>query len=126
MLGKLVFFLVFAGRVPYGQGLSAVSFRRAQLIRHGINGSEWFAQSNDYSLGRLKTYTTDDDIVIMHKLGFDHMRLSLDPAIFGCWGPWSKCERVQFLHHVVDLALANDLAVIIDLHPDGAFKHELA
>jgi len=102
------------------------AWRRAQHLRHGINASEWFAQSLDYSPQRLSTYTTLEDINLIHKLGFDHIRLSIDPVIFDCRGSWQQCERVQALDAIVAKALANELAVIIDLHPDQQFKSQLA
>src|SRR5207302_5275565 len=105
---------------------SSPAWKRAQHLRHGINASEWFAQSSDYSAQRLSTYTTLDDITLIHKLGFDHIRLSIDPAIFDCRGSWQQCERVQALDAVVTKALAEGLAAVIDVHPDEQFKRKLA
>jgi endoglucanase len=102
------------------------AWRRAEHLRHGVNASEWFAQSLDYGAQRLSTYTTLDDISLMRKLGFDHVRLSVDPVIFDCPGPWQQCERVQALDLAVAKALAEGLAVVIDLHPDEQFKRHLA
>lgn len=102
------------------------AWQRVQHLRHGINASEWFAQSHDYSLQRLSTYTTLDDIALMRRMGFDHVRVSVDPAIFDCHGVWTECERVKALDGVVAKALSLDLAVIIDLHPNSEFKHQLA
>ena len=58
------------------------AWKRVEHLRHGINASEWLAQSSDYSPQRLRTFTTLDDIARMHAMGFDHVRLSIDPAIF--------------------------------------------
>ncbi len=60
--------LLLASVDAAGQGLAS---RRAQHLRHGINTSEWFAQARDYSLERLRTYTTLDDLRLMRQLGFD-------------------------------------------------------
>src|SRR4051812_5019748 len=55
------------------------ALHRAQHLRHGINASEWFAQSaEDYSAARTNRYTDDGDIALMAKLGFDNVRLSID------------------------------------------------
>jgi endoglucanase len=55
------------------------AFARAQHLRHGINASIWFAQHpSDYSVEYFRTFTTADDIALMAKLGFDHVRLSID------------------------------------------------
>jgi endoglucanase len=105
---------------------SSPAWKRAEHLRRGINASEWFAQSRDYSTQRLRSYTTLDDIAKMHAMGFDHVRLSIDPAIFQCDDPWSQCERVQVLDEVVAKALSQDLAVIIDLHPNEEYKRQLS
>ena len=101
------------------------AWSRVQHLQHGINASEWFAQSRDYSPQRLRSYTTLDDIVRMHSMGFDHIRLSIDPAIFDCPAVWSQCERVQALDEVIAKALSQDLAIIIDLHPSDEYKKQL-
>src|SRR5438477_4498293 len=118
--------LVFSSVAVSQNPASSSAWRRSQRLRHGINASEWFAQSTDYSLQRLSTYTTLDDIALMRRLGFDHVRLSIDPAIFNCRGPWTDCERVKALDAVVDKTLSEGLAVIIDIHPNTEFKRQLA
>jgi aryl-phospho-beta-D-glucosidase BglC (GH1 family) len=102
------------------------AWKRLTHLRHGINASEWLAQSSDYSPQRLRTFTTLDDIAKMHSMGFDHVRLSIDPAIFRCDGAWSQCERVQVLDEVIAKALSQDLAVIIDIHPNDEYKRQLS
>src|SRR5271167_4974227 len=100
------------------------AWKRVGHLRHGINASEWLAQSRDYSPQRLRTFTTLDDIARMHNLGFDHVRLSIDPAIFQCQGPLEQCERVQIVDEVIAKALSQDLAVIIDVHPNDDYKRQ--
>jgi endoglucanase len=102
------------------------NWRRLAHLQRGVNASEWFAQSNDYSVQRLKSYTTVEDIDLIKLLGFDHVRISIDPAIFECNTPWVRCERVQALDEAVDRALSRDLSVIIDLHPSGEYKRQIA
>ena len=98
--------LVFSSVAVSQNPASSSAWRRSQRLRHGINASEWFAQSTDYSLQRLSTYTTLDDIALMRRLGFDHVRLSIDPAIFNCRGPWTDCERVKALDAGIYLAVS--------------------
>jgi len=127
MLRRLVLFaivLLTCGRL-YAQQ-SSPAWKRAEHLRHGINASEWLAQSNDYSPQRLRSYTTLDDIARMQSMGFDHVRLSIDPAVFNCRGPWEQCEPVQVLDEVVAKALSVGLAVILDLHPNSEYKRQLA
>lgn len=41
-----------------------IAWARAQSLQHGINASLWFAQSRDYSVERLRSFTTEDDIAL--------------------------------------------------------------
>ena len=96
------------------------AFARAQHLKHGINASGWFAQSRDYSAEHIQSYTDDADIALIAKLGFDHVRLSIDPmplaaAMYGF--PGTNADFLKQLDHAVDTMVANKLAVIIDLHP---------
>jgi aryl-phospho-beta-D-glucosidase BglC (GH1 family) len=104
------------------------AFARAQHLRHGINASEWFAQSaNDYSAARTNSYTDDADIALMAKLGFDSVRLSIDPVpleqSFNHQGPYP--DFLDRLDHVVDTMLGNGLAVQIDIHPEEPYKQAI-
>ena len=101
---------------------------RAQHLQHGINASLWFAQSRDYSIQRLRTFTTADDIALMEKLGFDHVRLSIDSAPLLQGDTPSHATPADFLaelDRVVDLMLQHHLAVIIDIHPEEPYKTAL-
>ena len=103
-----------------------VAFRRAGHLTHGINASLWFAQSRDYSVERLRTFTTEDDIALMAKLGFDHVRLSVDaaPLVAGGYGV-RPSPFLGELDRVVDSMLAHGLAVIVDVHPESNYKATL-
>ncbi len=102
------------------------AFARAQHLRHGINASEWFAQSpQDYSTARTSRYTDDADIALMAKLGFDNVRLSIDAAPLekGPLGPDGlNADFIGRLDHAVDTMLANGMAVQIDIHPESDYK----
>ena len=107
---------------------SGVPENRFNHLRHGINASEWFAQRSNYSPEFLRTYTTHDDIVQMHRLGFDHVRLSIDPQPLWNEGQPDSLRQGDFLKQLdiaVDDMLANGLAVIIDVHPSDEFKRRL-
>ena len=105
------------------------AFARAQHLKHGVNASEWFAQSaSDYSAARTNRYTDDGDIALMAKLGFDNVRLSIDATPLEK-GPQGKdglnAEFMARLDHAVDAMLAQGLAVQIDLHPEEPYKLRL-
>jgi endoglucanase len=111
--------------VASGQG-NGVAFRRVQHLRHGVNMSEWFSQAAP-DAKRLATFTTGDDIVLVKRLGFDHVRMPVDPNIFlACRGAWEQCDNVRLFDAMVKKALAEDLAVIVDIHPSSEFKRQVA
>ena len=105
------------------------AFIRAQHLRRGINASEWFAQSaGDYSAARTNRYTDAQDIALMARLGFDHVRLSID-AVPLEQSPLGReglnADFLVRLDRAVDTMLADGLAVEIDLHPEDSFKQQL-
>ena len=55
---------------------------RAQHLQHGINLSEWFAQVYDpkgYTKEHFESWNTVQDIALIKAMGFDHVRLSVNP-----------------------------------------------
>lgn len=101
---------------------------RAQHLKHGINASQWFAQSGDYSAAHTNRYTDAQDIALIAKLGFDHVRLSIDPLPLEQYPRGAdglNDEFVARLDRAVDTMLADGLAVIIDLQPQDNYKQPL-
>src|SRR5208283_3779166 len=84
----LILILVFlGGRAVAQNGDSApanasLAFDRAQKLKRGINASEWFAQVYDkrgYTKEHFQSWTTAEDIALIKSMGFDHVRLSVNP-----------------------------------------------
>ncbi len=131
LLAALLFAIVLhlpAATQDRAAGLQ-IAVARAQHLRHGINASEWFAQSaSDYSAARTNRYTDDTDIALMAKLGFDNVRLSIDPVPLE-QSPRGKDgmndEFLGRLDHAVDTMLADGLAVQIDIHPEESYKQQV-
>ena len=105
------------------------AFARARHLQHGINASEWFAQSaGDYSAARTNRYTDEKDITLMAQLGFDNVRLSIDAVPLEQYPRGAdglNADFVSRLDHAVDAMLANGLAVQIDMHPEDGYKQQL-
>lgn len=58
--------LATSGPSAVGQRASTdVAWTRARSLEHGINASLWFAQSRDYTIERLRSFTTEDDVALM-------------------------------------------------------------
>ncbi len=106
----------------------ATALARARHLQHGINASEWFAQSNDYSAVRTNRYTDAQDIALMAKLGFDSVRLSIDPAPLEQDPLGADGLNAYFtgrLDRALEAMLADGLAVIVDIHPRDSYKQQL-
>lgn len=105
------------------------AFARARHLQHGINASEWFAQSpNDYSAARTNRNIEPRDIALMAQLGFDNVRLSVDAAPLEQYPRGADGLNAEFvgrLDRAVDTMLADGLAVQIDLHPEDSYKQQL-
>jgi endoglucanase len=102
-----------------------IAFVRAAKIKRGINLSMWYAQAQDYSAHQLETYTIATDFKLVHDLGFDHVRLSINPVPLiadeskGTLRP----DAMARLDETVKQITATGLVVVLDIHPDDGWKH---
>jgi len=113
------------------QPVSSVPSSRLAHLRRGINASEWFAQVYDklgYSKEHFQSWTTADDIALIQSMGFDHVRLSVDPEpmVLHHRPDELPAEYIGYLDTAVKMVLDRGLAVVIDLHPNSEFKARLA
>jgi endoglucanase len=109
---------------------SSVPASRLAHLRRGINLSEWFAQVYDpkgYTKEHFQNWTTSSDIALIKSLGFDHVRLSVNPQpMFTNNRPEAiPQEYVSYLDVAVKMILDQGLSIVIDLHPDDDFKARL-
>jgi endoglucanase len=110
---------------------AGVAQRRAQHLRHGINLSEWFAQVYDqkgYTKEHFEAWNTAQDIALIKAMGFDHVRLSVNPQPMFRRGQADRipADYIGYVDAAVQMILARGLAVIIDIHPESDFKQKLA
>ena len=125
----LLLLVVFLPLNGFAQA-NSLAHRRAAHLRHGINLSEWFAQVYDpkgYTKEHFDSWTTDTDIALVKSMGFDHVRLSVNPAPMMRHNMADQLppEYVAYLDAAVKMILNHGLAVIIDVHPDSDFKQKL-
>ena len=125
----LLLLVVFLPLNGFAQA-NSLAHRRAAHLRHGINLSEWFAQVYDpkgYTKEHFDSWTTDADITLVKSMGFDHVRLSVNPAPMMRHNMADQLppEYVAYLDAAVKMILNHGLAVIIDVHPDSDFKQKL-
>jgi endoglucanase len=112
-----------AGSVAGAQ--DELGFARARHLRRGINLSMWYAQDHDLynptgGAEKLASYITPADFKLVHDLGFDHVRLSIDPQPLiadkttGALRP----EAIARLDETVTQITATGLVVVLDIHPE--------
>jgi len=104
-----------------------VAFERATTLKHGINLSGWFASSRDLSPQHIATFTTATDLKTIHAMGFDFVRLGIEPSLFERHGQVAppNPQALTELDHAVQEALANHLQVMLCVFPDDQYKHNL-
>jgi aryl-phospho-beta-D-glucosidase BglC (GH1 family) len=119
-----------AAPVSSTQPLSSVPASRAPHLRHGVNASGWFAQVYDkrgYTKEHLEASTTAEDIALIKAMGFDHVRLSVEPQpmMVNHRPDEIPADYLGYLDAAVKMILDQQLAVVIDIHPGGDFKTRL-
>jgi aryl-phospho-beta-D-glucosidase BglC (GH1 family) len=125
------FFVVAHAGFAQANAESDIVRRHAQHLRYGINLSEWFAQVYDqkgYVKEHFEAWTTAQDIALIKGMGFDHVRLSVNPQPMFRRGEADRipADYLGYLDRAVQMILDRGLAVIIDIHPDSDFKQKLA
>jgi endoglucanase len=109
----------------------ALAFSRAAHLGRGINLSNWFGQVSDpagYTQQHFQTAITEQDLALIRQMGFDHVRLTIDPAPMFHTGRADQISGayLTYLDTAVKMILDHNLSLLIDIHPSDAFKHELA
>src|SRR5271165_561596 len=109
------------------QPASSVPASRIAHLRRGINTSGWFAQVYDkrgYTKEHFQNWITAEDIALIQSMGFDHIRLSVDPQpMMASHRPEEiPAEYLGYLDAAVKMILDRGLAVVIDLHPASDSK----
>jgi aryl-phospho-beta-D-glucosidase BglC (GH1 family) len=110
---------------------SSVAALRASHLRHGINASGWFGGIYDKrgnTKEHFEAWTTAEDMALITAMGFDNVRLSLNPVPMM---PHHRPDEIPadyqgYLDAAIKMILDHGLAVVIDIHPDSDFKAKLS
>jgi endoglucanase len=110
---------------------NGIARERLAHLRRGINLSEWFAQVYDpegHTREHFQKWVTADDIALIKSMGFDHVRLSVNPQPMFQRGQANEipAEYLGYLDGAVKMILDHGLNVVIDIHPESDFKSKLA
>ena len=123
--------LVLLSVYSIAQSATPLAESRAAHLRRGINLSDWFAQVYDpkgYTKEHFESWTTAEDIRLIRSMGFDHVRISVNPApmMRPNLADQLPPEYLSYLDTAVKMAVADGLSVILDMHPESDFKRRLA
>ncbi len=120
--------LTSLGQAQQAAAKQSIAFQRAAHIRRGVNLSMWYAQDGDLynadgGAEKLASYIKPADFKLVHDLGFDHVRLSIDPQplIADAQQGTLRPEAIARLDETVRQITATGLVVVLDIHPEGAF-----
>src|SRR5262245_60137647 len=127
---NLILFALLVSIPALPQANSSLASQRARHLRRGINLSEWFAQVYDpkgYTKDHLIGWVTAEDIALIQSMGFDHVRLSINPQPMMHHNRADQIpqEYLGYLDAAVKMILDHRLAVILDMHPESDFKARL-
>lgn len=110
---------------------NGVAEGRLVHLRRGINISDWLAQAGDpagYTKAHFETTITPRDLDLIAAMGFDHVRLSVDPRpmFHPRQADQITAEDLQYLDAAVKMIFDRGMAVEIVVFPDAEFKQRLA
>ena len=112
--------------------VSSVPASRLAHLRHGVNITGWFAQvsgADNYTKEHFQSFLTRDDLLAIKRMGFDHVRLGIDPAPHLFHFEQADAISPEYLGYVdeaVDRIIDQGLAVILEIHAESPFKTQFA
>jgi aryl-phospho-beta-D-glucosidase BglC (GH1 family) len=115
------------GGATQAQRGTGPAFERAEHLRRGVNLSGWYAQTKDFSPGRMDAYMSVADMQQLKAMGFDHVRLSIDPEPLIAevdTGRLRQAPMARLDRTVAELTGAG-LAVVLDIHAEQSFNAPL-
>ncbi len=129
-----MFFLLscfVAGAAAAQSAPQSVAFSRAAHLRRGINLSNWFGEVSNppgYTYQHFQTAITAQDLALIRQMGFDYVRLPIDPVPMFHTGRADEIsgDYLTDLDAALKMILAQNLSVLIDIHPTDDFKHQLS
>jgi len=109
------------------QQAKGLAFQRAEHLKRGVNLSSFYAQTRDISQARLDAYMSTADMRALKAAGFDHVRLSINPALLIA-SPKTGTLRdgpMASLDKTVGQLLDAGLNVLLDIHAEEDWKAAL-
>lgn len=128
----LAFVFIAAAVAQQPSSAASVPASRLAHLRHGINITGWFAQVDgidNYTRQHFESFITREDVAQIKRMGFDHVRLGIDPAphLFHMnQADAISPEYLGYLDDAVNKVIEQGLAVILEIHAERPFKELFA
>ena len=123
---RMVAAVVFVGMAcgAQAQAGKGIAFERAEHLKRGVNLSSFYAQTRDLSQARLDAYMSAGDMRALKAAGFDHVRLSINPALLIASPKTGtlRAEPMAQLDKTVGQLLDAGLNVLLDIHAEEDWK----
>lgn len=105
--------------------------RRSQTLRQGINLSHWYSQvfsRKGYTPAHFAHYIQAADMALIAEMGFDHVRFAIacEPLLQKSAPTHLPQDYIARIKAAIQALQSHGLAVIVDIHPDAAFKDSLS
>jgi hypothetical protein len=132
-LARRAFLAGAAGAAMIGREHAPARAATPLTLRRGINLWPWFSLTREFPAPRTdydwppfqadRPVPTAADLAKLRRCGFDFARLPVDPGPFLAASPPLRRALVEQVAAAVALALEQDLAVVVNLHANGATHH---
>ena len=99
-------------------------------LRRGMNLWPWFSLTREFPPPRTdydwppyqetRAVTRRGDLAALRKTGIDFVRIPIDPGPLLAFSGNGRAGLIRDVVNAIDMVLAEDLSVILNLHPNGA------
>jgi hypothetical protein len=99
---------------------SGVPARRLERLATGANVCRWFRFPQSTTDAHYSGYVSNHEMALMRRMGLRHVRLCIAPQLI--MEPQTgepKAREWGFIEQAISRFLANDLAVVVDLHNEN-------
>lgn len=102
-------------------------------LRRGMNLWPWFSLTREFPPPQVdydwppyqetRSVPTQGDLGALRKAGVDFVRIPVDPGPLLAFFGSRRATLIANVMHAVEMALAEDLTVVVNLHPNAATHH---
>ena len=102
-------------------------------LQRGMNLWPWFSLTREFPAPQTtydwppyqpdRAIPTREDLTALHEAGIDFVRMPVDPGPLLAFSGERRATLIDAVMRAVEMALSEDLSVIVNLHPNAATHH---